>query len=242
LKSNSDVEKRQIKETEMNNSDIKYSEIKTINREGNIIIGDDLKGTEIEKSNESVWLERKSFRVVLISMFTALAVVIGYLLVYLPNIEMFTLMIFLSGFILGKRDGAIVGIMSSFIFVFFNPYGASPLPLFAYQLTHYAFVGLMGGVSCDFLKKKRFFKPEEDLYVFPVILTFSIIGASITFIYDIISTWIGAFIFYGTPEAFWTAYIFGLPFTTVHLIGNTLGFIFILPGLIQLIYKMLDIE
>ncbi len=197
---------------------------------------------EGEKSSEPLWLENKSFRFTLLAMFAALAVVVGYMLVYLPNIELFTLMIFLSGFILGKKDGAVVGLISSFIFVFFNPYGVSPLPLFAYQLVHYAFVGLMGGVTQNYLKNKKYFKPEEDLYVFKVLLIFGIIGAVITFIYDIISTLIGALIFYGTFEAFWTAYLFGIIFTTVHLIGNTLGFIFILPALIQLIYKMLDIS
>ena len=197
---------------------------------------------ELEKSNRTPWLERKSFRTTLISTFTALSVVLGYMLVYLPNIELITLMIFLSGFILGKRDGAIVGFFSSFIFVFFNPYGVSPLPLFAYQIGHYCLVGFLGGMTSNYLNKKDFFKPEEDLYVSRVLVIFAIIGAVITFVYDIFSTLIGAIAIFGTLETFWITYIIGLPFTTVHLIGNTLGFIFILPGLIQLLYKMLDIS
>ena len=203
---------------------------------------DDVITKEGEKSSQTVWLERKSFRVALLGIFTALAVVLGYALVFIPNIELFTLMIFLAGFIMGKRDGAIVGLMSSFIFVFFNPYGVSPLPLFAYQLVHYVLVGFLGGMMCNFLKKKDFFKPEEDLYVLPVLIILAITGALITFTYDVISTLIGALVIYGTLESFWPIYIIGLPFTTVHLIGNTLGFIFILPMLIQLIYKMLDIS
>ena len=210
------------------------------------------KQSEIEKVKEinekqeyvskTIWLERNSFRFSLLGMFAALTVVLGYMLVYLPNIELFTLMIFLSGFILGKRDGVIVGLMSSFIFVFFNPYGVSPLPLFAYQLFHYALVGFLGGIMCNYLGKKKFFKPDEDLYVLPVLIIFAITGALITFTYDVISTLIGALVIYGTLESFWPVYIIGLPFTTIHLIGNTLGFIFILPMLIQLVYKMLDIS
>lgn len=196
---------------------------------------------ELEKSNSTPWLERKTFRIALLSTFTALSVVLGYMLVFLPNIEIFTLMIFLSGFILGKRDGAVIGLMSSFIFVFFNPYGISPLPLFAYQLAHYSLVGILGGLTHSYLKKKDYFKPEEDLYVFRVLLLFAIIGALVTFVYDILSTLIGALSIFGTIETFWATYIFGLPFTTIHLIGNTLGFIFILPGLIQLIYRLLDL-
>ena len=202
----------------------------------------DLEQEVQEKSSKSIWLERKSFRIALISTFAALSVVLGYALAFIPNVELFTLMIFLSGFILGKRDGAIVGLMSSFIFVFFNPYGVSPLPLFAYQLSHYALVGFVGGLTSNYMNKKEFFKPEEDLYVIKVILIFAIIGAVLTFIYDVLSTLIGAITIFGTLETFWIIYIIGLPFTTVHLIGNTLGFIFILPGLIQLIYKILDIS
>ena len=112
---------------------------------------DDVLIKEEEKLSQTVWLERKSFRVALLGIFTALAVVLGYALVFIPNIELFTLMIFLAGFIMGKRDGAIVGLMSSFIFVFFNPYGVSPLPLFAYQLVHYVLVGFLGGRMCNFL-------------------------------------------------------------------------------------------
>ncbi|MFX0139511.1 MAG: ECF transporter S component [Candidatus Hodarchaeota archaeon] len=203
---------------------------------------DDVRTIEEEKSNGTPWLERSSFRITLLSTFTALSVVLGYILVFLPNIELFTLMIFLTGFILGKRDGAIAGLMSSFIFVFFNPYGVSPLPLFAYQLAHYSLVGILGGLTHNYLRKKEYFKPEDDLYVFRVLLIFAIIGATITFVYDILSTLIGALSIFGTLETFWITYIIGLPFTTVHLIGNTLGFIFILPGLIQLLYKMLDIS
>lgn len=105
---------------------------------------------EREKENHSVWLERRSFRIVLVSTFTALGIVLGYLLAYIPNVELFTLTIFLSGFILGKRDGMIVGFLSSLIFCFFNPIGASPLPLLAFQLTHYTLTGLIGALTKDF--------------------------------------------------------------------------------------------
>ena len=49
---------------------------------------------EKEKASQTVWLERPSFRVALLGIFTALAVVLGYALVFIPNIELFTLMIF----------------------------------------------------------------------------------------------------------------------------------------------------
>jgi len=194
---------------------------------------------EQEKANNSPWLEIKSFRIVLISTFTALAIVLGYLLAYIPNIELFTLTIFLSGSILGKRDGMIVGIFSSFIFCFFNPFGPSPLPLFTFQLFHYSLTGLVGGLSGAYLKKKEWLKKDSDMYIFPVMAIFGLLGALITIFFQISSSLVSALSIFGTMDQFLPYFLTGLGFTIIHIVGNILGFIFILPGLIQLISKML---
>ncbi|MHA1985028.1 MAG: ECF transporter S component [Promethearchaeota archaeon] len=195
---------------------------------------------DIEYSSE--WLERKSFRLALISIFSALSMVLGFALAEIPNIELFTSMIFLSGFVLGKKDGLIVGLLSSAIFVFFNPLGNSLLispPLFIYQLFHYSMLGLIGGFTRKFLENKDYFKPKEDLYVFRVMLILGILGGVITFIYDILSTLFGGLTVSLIYESFLVTYLTGLIFTIPHLINNILAFIFILPGLIQIVYKIL---
>ncbi len=193
---------------------------------------------EQEKANLSMWLDRKSFRIVLISTFTALAIVLGYLLALIPNIELFTLTIFLSGFILGKRDGMIVGLFSSFIFCFFNPFGPSPLPLFTFQLFHYSLTGLLGGLSGVYLKKKEWLKKDPDMYIFPMMAIFGLLGALITIFFQIFSSLVSVLSIYGI-EVFLPYFLAGLGFTIIHIIGNILTFIFILPGLIQLLSKML---
>jgi len=196
--------------------------------------------SDVVKVNHSVWLERKSIRIALLSTFTALAVVLGYTLAYLPNIELFTLTVFLSGFILGKRDGMIVGFLSSFIFCFFNPFGASPLPLLTFQLVHYSLTGLLGALTSNLLKKTKYFDPNEDLYNKFAMFIFGIIGALITASFQIGASLIDVFSFFGTFDEFFPYFLTGIPFTITHIIGNTLGFIFILPGLIQLINKLLS--
>lgn len=193
-----------------------------------------------EKENHSAWLERKTFRIVLSSTFVALAIVLGYMLAYIPNIELFTLTIFLSGFILGKRDGIIVGFFSSLIFCFFNPIGASPLPLLTFQLFHYSLTGFLGALTRDYLKRKSFFKPDEDMFVLPVMVLFGLMGALITIHFQIFASMVDVLSFFGTIDGFIPYFLTGIVFTVTHIIGNTLGFIFILPGLIQLTYKMLD--
>lgn len=193
---------------------------------------------EIEKENHSVWLETKSFRIALVSTFTALGIVLGYLLAYIPNIELFTLTIFLSGFILGKRDGMIVGFLSSLIFCFFNPIGASPLPLLAFQLTHYTLTGLIGAFTKDLLKNRKFLRNNNDLYTISMMIILGILGAIITISYQVFSSLVDVLSYFGTIEEFGPYFLTGIPFTIVHITGNTLGFIFILPGLIQLVQKM----
>ena len=188
-----------------------------------------------ERVNSSVWLERKSFRISLIATFTALAIVLGYAMAYIPNIEVFTLMIFLSGFIMSKKEGAIIGLLSASIFTFFNPLGPSPPPLFIYQLIHYSTTGVLGGLTKDFLRNKEYFKPTEDLCVFRIMVLFGFLGAIITFIFDILST----LFFYGL-DLFVALYLLNIVFTTIHLIGNILVFIFLLPGLIHVIKRLLD--
>ncbi|NVM17931.1 MAG: hypothetical protein HWN80_09460 [Candidatus Lokiarchaeota archaeon] len=205
-----------------------------------ILTDNDTEKIETEKINNSAWLDRKSFRISLIGTFTALAIVLGYLMAYIPNLEVFTLMIFLSGFIMSKKEGAIIGLLSASIFTFFNPLGPSPPPLFIYQLIHYSMTGVLGGLTKSFLYNKEYFKPNEDLYIFRIMLLFGFLGAVITFIFDILSTLFGGFTVSITIDYFIATYLLGIVFTTVHLIGNILIFVFLLPGLIQLITKLLD--
>jgi hypothetical protein len=141
---------------------------------------------------------------------------------------------------MSKKEGAIIGLMSASIFTFFNPFGPSPPPLFIYQLIHYSMTGVLGGLTKDFLRNKEFFKPTEDLYIFRIMFLFGLIGAIITFIFDILSTLFGGFIVSISIDYFIVSYLGNIGFTTVHLIGNILGFVFLLPGLIQVIIKLID--
>lgn len=199
---------------------------------------DDSGEDEGERETHSVWLERKSFRLTLISIFSALSITLGYVLIELTNIELVTLMIFLSGFIMGKRDGMIVGFLSSFIFCLFNPYGAY-LPLFAFQLTHYTLTGLLGALTKQFFNDRKLLGEKKEFYTISIMILFGTLGFSITASFQVFASLVDVLVNYGTITAF-LPYFFNpvaFPFTIIHIVGNTLGFIFILPGLIQLFQK-----
>ena len=211
------------------------------NSKTQILLDINTEKTETEKINNSVWLERITFRIALIGTFTALSIVLGYLLAPIPNLEVFTMMIFLSGFIMKKYyEGAIIGLLSALIFTFFNPFGPSPLLLFIYQLFHYSTTGVLGGLTKNFLRNKQYFKPTQDLYDFRIMFLFGLLGAILTFFFDILSTLFGGFTVSITIDYFIASYLLGIVFTTIHLIGNVLVFVFLLPGLIQVIMKLID--
>jgi len=79
---------------------------------------------------------------------------------------------------------------------------------------------------------------NNDLYTISMMIILGILGAIITISYQVFSSLVDVLSYFGTIEEFGPYFLTGIPFTIVHITGNTLGFIFILPGLIQLVQKM----
>ncbi|MDP6418142.1 MAG: hypothetical protein QF492_05190 [Candidatus Krumholzibacteria bacterium] len=70
-----------------------------------------------------------------ISLFASLSAALGFLLAPVPNVELLTFSLFVSGYALGLRSGAVAGLLAVALYYGLNPYGSSlvfPL-LFACQ-------------------------------------------------------------------------------------------------------------
>jgi len=80
-----------------------------------------------------------------IALFVALSVASGIALLAVPNIELITLSVFVSGVFLGPRRGALCGALSMFLFTTFNPYGLAPFPLAVVQMGALSLAGVAGG-------------------------------------------------------------------------------------------------
>jgi hypothetical protein len=63
----------------------------------------------------------------------------------IPNFEVLTLVVFLSGMLLGARDGAMVGGLTMLVYSLLNPYGAVHPLVTASQVTGEVVAGLAGG-------------------------------------------------------------------------------------------------
>ncbi len=158
--------------------------------------------------------------IILMAIFIALAIAGGLVLAQFPNIELVTVVIFLSGLMLGATRGFVVGAVAEFLYSFFNPYGVAAPPLLIAQVISMAFAGVAGGLL-------RFL---VDRHLPPVWLL-GVIGFSLTFVFDLLTT-VSITLFTGTGIAgFWAAAVLGLYFYIAHQVSNTLIFALLLPVL-----------
>jgi hypothetical protein len=143
----------------------------------------------------------------------ALAVAGGFFLAGVPNVEIITLIVFASGWLLGVKRGAAVGVVGMFVFTLANPYGAA-VPLLAFaQVACMGLIGACGGVWSQ---------AAGDGSAVPVAL--GLLGALLTLVYDV-ATNVAIGISFSQVRP---TLIAGLPFAIVHVLANSL--IFALAG------------
>jgi uncharacterized membrane protein len=162
-------------------------------------------------------MEKNSLRIIQTALFIALSVVLGFLLAGVPNIELMTVTVFLSGVILGSVRGALVGAVSILIYSALNPYGPPPPQLLAAQVIGYALAGSSGGLLRGALMRmgRR------------AVLLSASAGALITMAYDVLTTAATALIALGPAgfsEGLWGFFVAGSFFVAVHVLSNTAVF------------------
>jgi uncharacterized membrane protein len=154
-----------------------------------------------------------------VGIFAAIAVTGGYLFAFVPNLEIYTASIFLSGVLLGKRNGVLVALVAQLIYGLVNPYGTSPLPLLIIQIASYILIGYSGGC----------FSAHKTEPVWISSLKYGVTGLLLTLQYDVL-TFVGYGLISGfsiaqMQSSFWAGFLFYI----VHWAGNALIFAFVLP-------------
>jgi len=97
---------------------------------------------------------------VLLGLFTGTAIGVGYLFAGVPNVELMTLIIALSGGVLGARLAMAGGVLAAVVYSLGSPYGL-PVPLMlAAQAVGLGTAGVLGAwggnrVSACHLKKRH---------------------------------------------------------------------------------------
>ena len=161
------------------------------------------------------------------AIFCALAIGMGFSLMLVPNIELITVIVFMSGLMLGWKWGALVGGTAIFIYSGLNPMGSglSFPPLFFMQILGMAITGFTGGLF------SRFFL-EKETNIFSLI-TLWLLGFICTFIYDFL-TLISYPLSAGLGvSGMIAAFVKGIGFTLLHEISNGIVFVVTIPKVIK---------
>ena len=154
----------------------------------------------------------------IVVIMSALGVAGGYLFSFIPNVEVISAIIFITGFLTGLTGGMLTGTIIFVIYGFFNPYGPSPLPFLLIQ----CFAGGIIGVGGFVQRKYRL----DTMYLFMVS------GLVLTFLYDLITN-LGGFILFPTGKTLLAYLIAGIPFSVIHMVSNVLIFGFVVHPLIN---------
>ena len=157
---------------------------------------------------------------VLMGIFIALAIGGGLALIQVPNVELVTATIFLSGLMLGTGPGLCVGVIAEFLYSLFNPYGVAAPPIMLAQVFAMALTGAAGGWA-------RLLAHEK----IPPAWLLAVLGLCLTVVFDLATTLGGALMIGQGLSGFFAALAFGIPFYATHVISNALIFALLLPVL-----------
>ena len=163
------------------------------------------------------------------AIFSAVAIGMGFSLMLIPNIELITVVVFLSGLYIGIWWGGLVGMTSMAIYSGMNPMGSglSFPPLFAMQIIGMSLTGIIGGLVRPF-----FFVKQFNVFL---ISSLAILGFTVTLIYDML-TLIAYPIAAGLGfSGMLAALIKGLGFTLLHEISNAIVFVVSIPRIVKLL-------
>jgi len=155
-----------------------------------------------------------AIRVALIAILAALAIGGNYALSAIPNVELSSVMVFLSGILFGPVIGGLVGFIAMIIYQFWNPWGAFIPPIGLAVIGCTFFIGIVGGILGKALKRLDY--SDSRWFLLPAMF-----GILLTLFYDLVTTFMYSLTF-GVP--FSVAIITGLPFMMVHVGSNAILF------------------
>ncbi|MFQ6605001.1 MAG: hypothetical protein ACE5D8_05530 [Fidelibacterota bacterium] len=157
------------------------------------------------------------------ALFSAVAIGGGFGLVFIPNIEVISVIVFLSGVTLGVRWGFIVGVVSETVFSVMNPLGSGLLfpPLLVAQITGFAIIGITGGLTRRLFWHTGF-SPSRRLQA-------GVFGVLLTFVYDTLTT-LSYPVSVGMDWQSTTGvYLTGMALVFIHILSNFFVFSLAVP-------------
>ena len=162
-------------------------------------------------------------RVAAAGLFSALALAANFPLLGVPNVELFSLCLFIAGIFLHYWGGLVVPVAAGLIFIIFNPNGPPTLiTVAAAQMLGFIIIGQSGA-----LFGKSILNNKNRVMG----ITFcAAVGVVVTFVYDALTN--AAFGL--TVGPFWPVIVSGIAFSLMHMVSNGIIFGFFEPFLVKL--------
>ncbi|MFW9907078.1 MAG: ECF transporter S component [Candidatus Thorarchaeota archaeon] len=161
---------------------------------------------------------------------TALAIVGNYSVVFIPNVEFGTIVLFLTAYIFGLQMAFWSTLITSIVFGTLNPWGGFIPSIWLSQVIGWIYVVIAGSIVGQPRKSvyKELFSPIE----------IGCIGLVVTAIFDFVTN-IGYSLTFSVP--FLIALVAGLPFMIVHVVSNAILFASVVPRLHRVISEQFNL-
>ncbi|MBD3165725.1 hypothetical protein GF324_03945 [bacterium] len=176
--------------------------------------------TTVQQADETARL-RRVHDVVRVALFIATAVASGYLLMAVPNVELITTVVALSGLLLGAWRGLLIGGASMLLYGALNAWGPAYPPLWAMQITGMILTGLVFGLLRNWLLSLA--RPLTRAFFF------GLVGGVMTLLYDILTNLAFPLAARMPMSGVLTTLTAGIPFALVHIGSNVAISAVVLP-------------
>lgn len=157
---------------------------------------------------------------------TAIVFVAGQALAGIPNVELVTFLVFVSGFLLGPARGALVGAAGMGAHSLFNVMGAAPPPVWVAQWVCYAGVGVAGALAGPWLAR------VENRVV--AAAAAALMGVALVLAYQVAAN-AAAWAAFATGVDLWLYVWGGILFAGVHVVWNALVFMLAVPPTLRVL-------
>lgn len=174
----------------------------------------------------------KRTRAALLSaLLTALVFVAGQALAGIPNVELVTFLVFVSGYLLGPALGALVGAAGMGAHSLFNVMGAAPPPVWVAQWMSYALVGVAGGLLGPPLSRLA----RRGVAAVACALS----GVVLVLLYQLLVNGV-AFLVFASGVSVWVYLWGGILFASVQLAWNAAVFFLAMPPVLRVLARHRD--
>ena len=164
---------------------------------------------------------KTTHKIALAGLLSSLAVALGFLLMAVPNVELITLVVFVSGSILGVRGGALVGVVTMLIYSVANPMGAAIPLVTVSQAAGQGVVGALGATA-PLIRRVSTRRIVRNI-------VFAAAGVVVTLQYDLLTN-LALGVSVGSVLPVMAA---GLVFSLIHFVSNGMIFFFLADVLLS---------